>query len=135
MSHFRFERHRLSLASKRRFIGAGTPFRETCDMPRDFFKTTERQRSSAQRTRKRRAAVGKPQPVAVDEALSAAVKAELKRIKVSGDKLSNTSDVLNAIFDGALDHLVDVRGLDRQQSWSALSSRLIKRRRYSQPPR
>lgn len=104
-------------------------------MPRDFFKTTERQRSSAQRTRKRRAAVGKPQPVAVDEALSAAVKAELRRIKVSGDKLSNTSDVLNAIFDGALDHLVDVRGLDRQQSWSALSSRLIKRRRYSQPPR
>ena len=104
-------------------------------MPRDFFKTTERQRSSAQRTRKRRAAVGKPQPVAVDEALSAAVKAELRRIKVSGDKLSNTSDVLNAIFDGALDHLVDIRGLDRQQSWSALSSRLIKRRRYSQPPR
>lgn len=100
-------------------------------MPRDFFKTTERQRSSAQRTRKRRAAVGKPQPVAVDEALSAAVRSALKKVKTSGDQMTKTSDVLNAIFDGALDHLVDIRGLDRKQSWSALSARLVKKRRYS----
>lgn len=100
-------------------------------MARDFYKTTERQRTSAQRTRQRRAAVGKPQPVAVDEALSAAVKAELRRVKADGDRMMKTSDVLNSIFDSALDHLVDVRALDRQQSWSALSTRLIKRRRYS----
>lgn len=100
-------------------------------MPREFFKTTARQRTSAQKTRQRRAAVGKPQPSAVDEALSAAVRSALKRVKTSGDEQTRTSDVLNAIFDGALDHLVDVRGLDRRQSWSALSARLVKKRRYS----
>ncbi|WP_331373421.1 hypothetical protein [Sinorhizobium chiapasense] len=100
-------------------------------MPREFYKTTQRQRTSAQQTRQRRAAVGKPQPVAVDEALSAAMKAELRRIKVSGDKETKTSDVLNSIWEAALDHLVDVRRLDRKQSWSALSARLVKRRRYS----
>ncbi|WP_296069398.1 hypothetical protein [uncultured Agrobacterium sp.] len=100
-------------------------------MAREYFKTTERQRTSAQKTRAKRASVGKPQPVAVDEALSAAVRSALRRVKTSGDQMTRTSDVLNAIFDGALDHLVDVRGLDRQQSWFALSARLVKKRRYS----
>lgn len=100
-------------------------------MARDYFKTTQKQRASAQRTRERRVAEGKPQPVAVDEALSAAVRSALKRVKTSGDQMTKTSDVLNAIFDGALDHLVEIRGLDRQQSWSALSARLVKKRRYS----
>lgn len=100
-------------------------------MARDYFKTTQKQRTSAQRTRERRVAVGKPQPVAVDEALSAAMRAELRKIKVSGDKLVKTSEVLNSIWDAALDHLVDVRGLDRKQSWSAVTARLTKKRRYS----
>ncbi len=100
-------------------------------MAREYFKTTQRQRTSAQQTRQRRVAVGKPQPVAVDEALSAAMKAELRRIKVSGDKLVKTSDALNSIWNAALDHLVDVRGLDRKQSWSAVTARLTKKRRYS----
>ena len=103
-------------------------------MARDFYKTTERQRTSAQRTRQRRVAVGKPQPNLVDEAISAALKAELRRVKAGGDRTAKTSEVLNSIFDAALGHLVDVRGLDRQQSWSALSARLIKRRRYSLAP-
>ncbi|UTY48557.1 hypothetical protein [Sinorhizobium fredii] len=100
-------------------------------MARELFRTTEQQRSSAQRTRQRRAAAGKPQPVAVDEAISAALKSELRRVKAGGDRTTKTSAVLNSILDSALDHLVDVRYLDRQQSWSALSARLIKRRRYS----
>lgn len=100
-------------------------------MARDYFKTTERQRTSAQRTRTRRAEIGRPQPVAIDEAVSAALKAQLRRLKSDGDRLLRTSEVLNSIFDAALDHLVDVRGLDRQQSVTALSARLIKRRRYS----
>ncbi|PDT81861.1 hypothetical protein [Sinorhizobium sp. BJ1] len=103
-------------------------------MASDSFKTTERQRTSAQRTRQRRSAAGKPQPVAVDEAISAALKSELRRVKADGDRTTKTSAVLNSIFDSALDHLVDVRGLDRQQCWSALSARLIKRRRYCQTP-
>lgn len=100
-------------------------------MPREFFRTTERQRTSAKRTRQRRVAVGKPQPATVDEALSAAMKTELRRIKVSGEKVAKSSEVLNSIWESALDHLVDVRGLDRRQSWSALTARLVKKRRYS----
>lgn len=100
-------------------------------MPREFFRTTERQRTSAKRTRQRRVAVGKPQPATVDEALSAAMKTELRRIKASGDKVAKSSEVMNSIWESALDHLVDVRGLDRQQSWSALTARLVKKRRYS----
>lgn len=100
-------------------------------MARDFYRTTERQRTSAQRTRKRRLDVGKPQPVAIDEALSAAVRAALKSMKRDGDRQVLTSTFLNSLFDSALDHLVEVRGLDRQQSWTALTARLVKRRRYS----
>jgi len=100
-------------------------------MASQFYRTTERQRTSAQATRKRRAAAGKPQPVVVDEALSSALRSALKQLKAHGDRTSKTSDVLNAIFEGAIQHLVDVRGLDRQQCSSALSARLIKRRRYS----
>ena len=70
-------------------------------------------------------------PSTVDEALSAAMKTELRRIKVSGDKMAKSSEVLNSIWESALDHLVDVRGLDRQQSWSALTARLVKKRRCS----
>ncbi len=99
-------------------------------MAKQFFKTTERQRTSAQATRKRRAEAGKPQPVAIDEALSAALRSALRQLKAQGDRTSKTSDVLNAIFDSAIRHLVDVRGLDRQQSSNALSARLVKRRRY-----
>ena len=100
-------------------------------MPREFYKTTERQRTSAKRTRKRRLDVGKPQPVAVDEALSAAVKSALREMKKSGDTMIQTSTFLNGLFDGALEHLVGVRGLDRGQSTAALTARLIKRRRYT----
>lgn len=69
--------------------------------------------------------------MAIDEAISAAIKAELRKVKADGDRTTKTSAVLNAILNSALDHLVGSRGLDRQQSWSALSARLIKRRRYS----
>ncbi|CAN7332868.1 hypothetical protein [Neorhizobium tomejilense] len=100
-------------------------------MARDFFKTTERQRTSAQRTRKRRLDVGKPQPMAIDEALSAAVRAALRSVRRDGDRQVLTSAFLDSLFDVALDHLVEVRGHDRQQSWTALTARLVKRRRYS----
>ena len=100
-------------------------------MARQYFRTTERQRTSAQSTRQRRAAVGKPQPVAVDEALSMALCSALLSLKAQGDRTSKTSDVLNAIFDSAIKHLVDIRGMDQKQSSIALSARLIKRRRYS----
>lgn len=100
-------------------------------MASQFYRTTERQRTSAQATRKRRAAAGKPQPVIVDEALSSAIRSALKQIKTQGDHTVKSSDVLNSIFASAIDHLVDVRGLDRQQCSSALSARLIKRRRYT----
>jgi hypothetical protein len=99
-------------------------------MASQFYKTTERQRTSAQTTRKRRVAAGKPQPVVVDEALSAALKALLRMIKSQGDRPTKTSDILNSILESAVQHLVEVRGLDRQQCFWALSSRLIKRRRY-----
>ncbi|MFB2563936.1 hypothetical protein [Rhizobium sp. IMFF44] len=100
-------------------------------MASEFYRTTERQRKSAQATRERRAAAGRPQPVAVDEALSAALRSALRQLKAQGDRTSNTSDVLNAIFDSAIQHLVDVRGLDKKQSSIALSARLVKRRRYT----
>lgn len=103
-------------------------------MAKDFFRTTERQRTSAQRTRKRRVDVGKPQPSAVDEALSAAVRSALKDVKRYGDKTVLVSQLLNSVFDHALDHIVEVRGLDREQSRSALTARLIKRRRYVSAP-
>ncbi|TAZ86768.1 hypothetical protein ELH69_37765 [Rhizobium ruizarguesonis] len=99
-------------------------------MTKQFFKTTERQRTSARDTRGRRAAAGKPQPNLVDEALSAALKSSLKRIRADGDKATRPSEVLDQIFDAAASHLVDVRGMDRKQSSVALSARLIKRRRY-----
>ncbi len=99
-------------------------------MARKFYRTTERQRTSAQATRKKRADAGRPQPVAVDEALSAALRSALRQLKAQGDRTSKTSDVLNSIFDSAIQHLVNVRGLDGQQCSSALSARLIKRRRY-----
>lgn len=99
-------------------------------MARDFYRTTERQRTSAQRTRKRREAVGKPQPNVIDEALSAAVRSALKSVKRDGDRAVKSSSLLNHLFDVALDHLVEVRGLDRDQSWTALTARLVKRRRY-----
>lgn len=100
-------------------------------MARDFFKTTERQRTSAQLTRNRRIAVGKPQPNVIDEAMSSAVRSALKAVKRNGDRPTRTSDVLNDLFDHALEHLVELRGLDRGQSWVALTARLVKRRRYT----
>ncbi|MCR6502520.1 hypothetical protein MUO32_26180 [Shinella sp. CPCC 101442] len=120
----------LSHASKRRFMGFETAFGEIAVMPREFYKTTERQRTSAQRTRSGRKAVGKPQPSAIDEALSAAVKAALRSLKKDGDGQVLKSSLLNRIFDHAIDHLVEVRALDREQSRIALTARLIKRRRY-----
>lgn len=103
-------------------------------MAKDFFKTSERQRTSAQRTRKRRVDVGKPQPSVIDEALSAAVRSSLKAVKRDGDQTVPVSAVLNGLFDVALDHLEEVRGLDRQQSRFALTARLLKRRRYVSAP-
>lgn len=100
-------------------------------MSKTYFRTSERQRTSAQRTRERRVEVGKPQPSAIDEALSAAVRAALKSLKRDGDRQVLMSSVLNGLFDIALDHLVDVRRLDRDQSRTALTARLIKRRRYT----
>lgn len=100
-------------------------------MTSQYYRTTERQRTSAQSTRQRRAAAGKPQPVAVDEALSMALRSTLVSLKAQGDRTSKTSDVLNEIFGAAIRHLVDVRGMDQEQSSVALSARLVKRRRYS----
>lgn len=99
-------------------------------MAREYFKTTQRQRTSAQQTRQRRVAVGRPQPNLVDEAISAAVKSRLVAWKTEGDVPVAPSKVLDGIMADALRHLVDTRGQDRQQSQIAVQARLTKRRKY-----
>lgn len=99
-------------------------------MAREYFRTTERQRTSAQETRAKRASVGKPQPNVVDEAISAAVKSRLGAWKTEGDVPVAPSKVLNGIMEVALRHLVETRGQDRHQSQIAVQARLTKRRKY-----
>ncbi|AMD60925.1 hypothetical protein AWN88_22675 [Agrobacterium tumefaciens] len=94
------------------------------------YKTTQRKRESSANTRKGRVAIGKPQPNMVDEAISAAAKSHLRRLKAEGDKPVLPSAVLDTLLDVAINHLVDIRGLNRDQSRIALTARLLKRRRY-----
>lgn len=94
------------------------------------YKTTQQKRESSANTRKGRVAIGKPQPNLVDEAISAAVKSRLGAWKSEGDKPVAPSKVLDGIMDAALRHLVETRGLDRQQSQIAVQARLVKRRTY-----
>lgn len=133
----------LSLASKRRFMTCETAFGEDVGMARvserSGFKTTERQRMSAQTTRKARTKARKPQSRAVDEALSAAVATvslwilrEDKRAKAAGFVVEavQPKQITDWILEAAVDHLVDVRSMDKTKSLSALHDRLKKPRRY-----
>ena len=95
------------------------------------YKTTQRKRESSAKTRRARADIGKPQPNQVDEAISAAAKSHLRRLKAQGDNPVLPSVVLDNLLAVAINHLVDVRGLNRDQSRIALTARLLKRRRYA----
>jgi uncharacterized membrane-anchored protein YjiN (DUF445 family) len=108
-------------------------------MPRDFFKTTARQRESSDTTRKVREKARKPEPREVDEALSAAVKKSLrtnlrdvalKQAKNLVPEKVFRNDVHNDILAMVIDHLVEVRGMDPVKSKEALQERLKKKRRY-----
>lgn len=94
------------------------------------YKTTQRKRESSAKTREGRVAIGKPQPNLVDEAISAAVKSHLRKLKAEGDKPVLPSAVLDTLLEVSIRHLVDIRGLDRDQSRIALTARLLKRRQY-----
>jgi hypothetical protein len=95
------------------------------------FRTTKKKREAAQKTRADRAALRKPQPNLVDEAVTAALMSELKRLR-KGALSSSTASMaaLEAVMSGALKHLVDRRGYDADRSREALMTRLSKRRRY-----
>lgn len=95
------------------------------------YKTTQRKRESSAKTREERVAIGKPQPNQVDEAISAAVKSHLRTLKAEGDKPVLPSAVLDTLLEVSIKHLVDLRGLNRDQSRIALTARLLKRRRYT----
>lgn len=104
-------------------------------MTQGYFKTSARRRELSANTRRNRKAAGKPvQPNVVDEALSAAVQAATKRnVRASKDGRQASPyelKVFDSLLAAAIDHLVVVKGLDREQSKSALQARLIKRRRY-----
>ncbi|WP_143524029.1 hypothetical protein [Rhizobium rhizosphaerae] len=102
------------------------------------FKTSPRRRELSANTRANRKAAGKPvQPNIVDEAISAAVQAASVR-NVKATKSGNPTPppilrVYDSLLDAAVEHLVTVRGLDRDQCKLALQSRLYKRRRYTDP--
>lgn len=105
-------------------------------MTQGKFKTSPRRRELSAATRRKRKALGKPvQPNVVDEALSAAVQvATTKNVRaMNAGKPTSASEtrVYDALLASAIDHLVDVRGLDREQSKTALTARLLKRRRYT----
>ncbi|MGF0537289.1 hypothetical protein ACQQ2Q_04780 [Agrobacterium sp. ES01] len=106
-------------------------------MARQYFKTTERQRSSAAITRKQRAKVRKPQARDVDEALSAAVRRasrDYHRDLLSGCSVAiEPVEVFNYVFQLTIDHLVDVRSMNLEKSKAALRERLMKKRRYLVP--
>lgn len=108
-------------------------------MVKSLFKTTERQRTAAQRTRLERTKVRKPQSRDVDEALSAAVAKVFKRIlrdaKAASDhgfavEMVYPKQISDWVLEVAVDHLVDVRAMDKAKSKSALQERLRKTRRY-----
>lgn len=74
------------------------------------FKTTKQKREAAQKTRADRVAIRKPQPNLVDEAVTAALKSELKRLRREALASSTSSmAALEVIMSGALEHLVDRR--------------------------
>lgn len=106
-------------------------------MARQYFKTTERQRTSAAVTRAQRAKARKPQARDVDEALSAAVRRvsrDCHRDVLAGRSVAvEPVEVFNRVFQLTLDHLVDVRHMDIEKSKAALHERLKKRRRYLAP--
>lgn len=104
-------------------------------MAPEYFKTSARRRELSAETRRRRKVAGKPvQPAIVDEALSAAIQAATNRnVRASNaGKLVSPYEikVYDTLLAAAIDHLVAVKGLDREQSKSALQFRLLKRRQY-----
>lgn len=99
-------------------------------MGRDFFKTTARQRESAQEGRENRQRIGMPESKEVDEALSMALRKTLKRLKSGGEREMTTSAFLDDICKLAIEHLAAKRGMNREMSWNAIQLRLLKPRRY-----
>lgn len=108
-------------------------------MAQEYYKTSARRRELSANTRRKRKVAGKPvQPNIVDEALSAAIQAaatlNVKRSRTSNTTLPLAMKIYDGILESAIAHLVDVRGLDREQSKSALQARLLKRRQYKTSP-
>lgn len=108
-------------------------------MAQGFYKTSKRRRELSAETRRKRKAAGKPvQPNVVDEALSAAIQSastkSIRRAKTPHPIPPIAMAVYDDILEAALAHLVDIRGLDREQSKSALQARLYKRRQYKTLP-
>lgn len=104
-----------------------------------WYKTTERQREASERTRSARKKARSPQARDVDEALSAAMASVSRRIlredKAARDAGSCVEMVMprqitDWLLDATISHLVDIRGMDRSKSRSALQDRLKKSRRY-----
>ena len=95
------------------------------------FKTTPRKRENAQVVRARRSAAGKPQPVVVDEALSAALKTVQRAVERGGLTGTTTvKDVTDALVERAASHLVDRRGFAPEPSREAIRERLSRPRTY-----
>lgn len=108
-------------------------------MAQGYFKTSERRRELSAATRRKRKVAGKPvQPNVIDEALSAAIQSaailNVKRSRTSNPTPPFAMSIYDGILESAIAHLVDVRGLDREQSKAALQARLIKRRQYKTLP-
>ncbi|WP_313196057.1 hypothetical protein [Shinella zoogloeoides] len=105
-------------------------------MAQGFYKTTARRRELSNNTRTNRRVAGMPaQPHIVDEALSAAIQAASKRnvraAKTGCPVPEAEAQVIDRLLAAALDHLVDIRGLNRERCFIALQQRLFKRRRYT----
>ncbi|WP_143523718.1 hypothetical protein [Pararhizobium arenae] len=86
-------------------------------------------------TRRKRKLLGKPvQPNIVDEALSAAIQAasirNVRSAKAGNPIPPSILAAYDSLLASAIDHLVTVRGLDRDQCKLALQARLFKRRQY-----
>jgi hypothetical protein len=95
------------------------------------FKTTERKRQAAQKTRADRLNVRKPQPNVVDEAVTAALMSTLERLRAEGGPAASTAfSVYGNLLEVVLAHLADRRGYHPDRSREALKSRLSNRRRY-----
>lgn len=112
---------------------------EEQQMAQRFYKTTARRRELSNNTRGTRRSAGMPaQPHIVDEALSAALQAastrNVRAAKTGRPVPEAEARVIDRLLAAALDHLVDIRGLNRERCFTALQQRLFKRRRYTGIP-